>query len=261
MRKTTSMSSSSTRLERYLTIAACGSGAVGLAVSPLHGDIQHFSSEFTLSLPGGSSTQGSTSWNFSGGGVSWWLGGSRSAGIWTYNRTSSWTSSFGSTRSTTSYNNILWFASGAEIGTRLFGSGELIDLNTMQGAASTGAVIHKQTNWFYNYYYFSSSSAGEIWTSSHSSSGSTSTGIMSPFDRGFLALSFDLDGETVYGWAAVTLSNDGLSLSVDSWAFEDSGEGILAGQTEDATPVPGIGGLAALACGAAGLRRKRNRVA
>ena len=84
---------------------------------------------------------------------------------------------------------------------------------------------------------------------------------MSPGDRGFLALSFDLDGETVYGWAAVTLGSDGMSLSVDSWAFEDSGEGILAGQTEDATPVPGIGGLAALACGAAGLRRKRNRVA
>jgi LPXTG-motif cell wall-anchored protein len=36
---------------------------------------------------------------------------------------------------------------------------------------------------------------------------------------------------------------------------------ILAGQTEASTPVPGLGGLAALAGGAAGMRRKRNRVA
>ena len=254
------MSSSSTRLERYLTIAACGSGAVGLAVSPLHGDIQHFSSEFTLSLPGGSSTQGSTSWNFSGGGVSWSLGGSRLASIWTSYRTSSWTSSFGSTVSTTGYNNIFWSASGAGFGTRLFGSGELIDLNTMEGA-STWAVIHSQINWFTNYYYFSSTSAGGIWTSSRSSSDRSSTGIMTSGERGFLAISFDLDGETVYGWADISLSTDGLSMTVHGWAFEDSGEGILAGQTEDSTPVPGIGGLAALACGAAGLRRKRNRVA
>ena len=158
------------------------------------------------------------------------------------------------------YNLISWTAWGSQIGTGLFGAGELIDLNTMQGAASSWAQIRAQSNWFSNYYYFSSSTGGP-WSSSFSSSDTWSTGIMSPGDSGFLALSFDLDGETVYGWAHISLSADALSLTVHGWAFEDSGEGILAGQTEDATPVPGIGGLAALACGAAGLRRKRNRVA
>ena len=254
------MSSSSTRLERYLTIAACGSGVAGLAVSPLHGDIQHFSAEFTLSLPGGSSTWGSTAWTVSGGGVSWSLGGSRSASISINTATWSFGESFSSTKTVTGYNNTYWTVWGTQIGTRLFGAGELIDLNTMQDASSW-AAIHTQTNWFSNYYYFFSSSPGFSSTRSRLSSGGMSTGIMSPGDRGFLALGFDLDGETVYGWADISLSSDGLNLTVHSWAFEDSGEGILAGQTEDSTPVPGIGGLAALACGAAGLRRKRNRVA
>jgi LPXTG-motif cell wall-anchored protein len=48
---------------------------------------------------------------------------------------------------------------------------------------------------------------------------------------------------------------------VHGWAFEDSGAGIVAGETGASNPVPGLGGLAALACGAAGLRRKRDRVA
>ena len=255
------MSSSSTRLERYLTIAACGSGAVGLAVSPLHGDIHHFSSEFILSLPGGSSTQGSTSWNFTGGSVSWWVNGSRSASMSTFNRTTTWSSSFTSMRATTGYNTIYWFATGSQIGSRLFGAGELIDLSTMQDVGFSWASIHFEHSWFSNYYYFFSSSYGGTSTRQRFSSSGSSDGVISPGDRGFLALGFDLGGETVYGWADISLSSDGLSLTVHSWAFEDSGEGILAGQTENATPVPGLGGLAALACGAAGLRRKRDRVA
>ena len=86
------MKVSSTRLDRYAAIAACGSGAVGVAVSPLHADIQYFGSEFTLSLSGASYTFDSAFRSISGGGVSWYLVGFRSATAWS----SSWFYSFGS---------------------------------------------------------------------------------------------------------------------------------------------------------------------
>jgi hypothetical protein len=47
---------------------------------------------------------------------------------------------------------------------------------------------------------------------------------------------------------------------VSRWAYEsDVNTGITAGASGGV--VPGLGGLAALACGAAGMRRSRNRVA
>ena len=102
-------------------------------------------------------------------------------------------------------------------------------------------------------------SDGDIlwWSSSYSGSGNMEIG-----ERAFLAMTLQNDsGLTLYGWADITLSS-ALSVTVHAWAFESTGGSILAGQTENSsTPVPGLGGLAALACGAAGLRRKRVRVA
>ena len=141
----------------------------------------------------------------------------------------------------------------------LFNAGDLIDVNAMLSATSY-PVLHSRsvTN---SFYFLSSTSSSGSSFSSRSGSFSTSSGILTPGGRGFLAIGFELNGETVFGWADISLSTDELSLTVHGWAFEDSGGSILAGQTESSTPVPGIGGLAALACGAAGLRRKRNRVA
>ena len=59
-----------------------------------------------------------------------------------------------------------------------------------------------------------------------------------------------------YGWMDVGW--DGEGLSIFDWAFSTDG-GIAAGQTSEMTSVPGATGLAALALGAAGLRRRRNR--
>ncbi len=48
-----------------------------------------------------------------------------------------------------------------------------------------------------------------------------------------------------------------ISATLTGWAYNDvPGGSIMAGQTE-AVAVPGAGGLLALACGAAGLRRRR----
>ena len=256
------MKVSSTRLDRYAVIAACGSGAVGVAVSPLHADIQYFGSEITLSLSGAStSTFDFTSQTISGGGVSWYLAGYRSASA----SSTLWSSFFGSGFYYSLYSfarmSTTWNASAFAINQGLFNAGDLIDLAAIQSGSSF-LTLHSAYRSFYysrySYTYYGSFSSSDVWLTSNSSS----NGAMSPGQRGFLALGFELDGETVFGWADISLSTDGLSLTVHGWAFEDSGEAIVAGQTEGGdNAVPGLGGLAALACGAAGMRRRRDRVA
>lgn len=82
-----------------------------------------------------------------------------------------------------------------------------------------------------------------------------------------IAFSGDLGQSFLYGWFDYTLTFDGSgnvqSFVVNSWAYNDTAdEGILMGrqQSASASAVPGIGGLAALAMGAAGVRGRRRRV-
>jgi len=84
--------------------------------------------------------------------------------------------------------------------------------------------------------------------------------------RTFLGFSVPLDGLGVeasnYGWFDLTLGEDesgNLSLTINRWAYE-SDPGIAA-QIPGENPVPGVGGLLGLAMGAAGVRRRRERVA
>ena len=72
--------------------------------------------------------------------------------------------------------------------------------------------------------------------------------------------------DTFYGWIDYTLSFtdifSGYTFTVNAWAYNDvSGQGIIAGQNTAAgsQAVPGLGGLAALAIGAAGVRSRRQR--
>ena len=81
-----------------------------------------------------------------------------------------------------------------------------------------------------------------------------------------LALSID-DGVSgsLYGWINYTLGffEGSFTLTINSWAYNNvMGEGIIAGQNQAAgsNAVPGLGGLAALAIGAAGVRSRRQRV-
>ena len=64
---------------------------------------------------------------------------------------------------------------------------------------------------------------------------------------------------TYYGWINYTIFNPDIteySLTINAWAYNDtSGGAIVAGQNE----VPGPGGLAVLASGAAGVRLRRRR--
>ena len=208
------MTSSPTRLDRYVSIAACGSGAVGFAASAVQADVYYYDTAVVMSIS--TSTSWSSSTHIFNGdfGVSWFLGGY-------YNQSSS---------------SVSWEAGGpfGDLQMENVEQGQVID----SGMGSDGDIL-----W---------------WSSSYSGSGNMEIG-----ERAFLAMTLQNDsGLTLYGWADITLSS-ALSVTVHAWAFESTGGSILAGQTESSggTPVPGLGGLAALACGAAGLRRKRNRVA
>ena len=255
------MKVSSTRLDRYAAIAACGSGAVGVAVSPLHADIQYFGSEFTLSLSDAWNTSEYAFQTISGGGVVWGLRYFRSAvgssqtsyyplgSAWYY----AWAVSSQSVRG--------WSAFGLMDQAVLLNAGDPIN----------SAILSSEGDWcnlhygyhFYNYFAMSYSYGdGRLYTSTRGGEHTTSYGPLASGERAFLALGFRSSDQSLFmGWADISLSTDGLSLTVHGWAFEDSGAGIVAGETGASNAVPGLGGLAALACGAAGMRRRRDRVA
>ena len=77
--------------------------------------------------------------------------------------------------------------------------------------------------------------------------------------RGYIG--FRLDGtdeargaDYLYGWIDVGLSNDLNTLTIYGWGVNTTpNAGLFAGEV----PAPGVGGLAMLAMGAAGIRRKR----
>ena len=74
-----------------------------------------------------------------------------------------------------------------------------------------------------------------------------------------------------FGWIDYTLDASGdvtnpYTFTINAWAYNDvSGQGIIAGEARAAGSsgggvVPGLGGLAALAIGAAGVRTRRQRI-
>jgi MYXO-CTERM domain-containing protein len=76
----------------------------------------------------------------------------------------------------------------------------------------------------------------------------------------FIGFAFNPTGTYYYGWAQVTLTTGSEfgTFTINQWAYENTGAGILAGQTS-AVPEPSAYafGVGALALGAAGLRRRR----
>ncbi len=66
--------------------------------------------------------------------------------------------------------------------------------------------------------------------------------------------------DKVYGWIELT-QVEGTGLQISRWAYESDVNTVITTPAASSNAVPGLGGLAALACGAAGMRRSRNRVA
>ena len=105
-----------------------------------------------------------------------------------------------------------------------------------------------------------------------SSSTRTKASGLTPGTNQLIAFGIDTDSDRYFGWidysfdASGTVS-DPFSLTINAWAYNDvAGQGIIAGQSTAASDgggaaVPGLGGLAGLAIGAAGVRTRRQRIA
>ena len=80
---------------------------------------------------------------------------------------------------------------------------------------------------------------------------------VSPYpDSGFMGVTFDLSGNTHYGWIEIT-ANSASEIVLNQWAYEDVADaGILAGDTgTPAVPIPGMGLLFAVAAGGVVMKR------
>ena len=94
---------------------------------------------------------------------------------------------------------------------------------------------------------------------------STSDTWTNPDATGTKYLNFRIEdgGAFTYGWIQldwnITDAND-WSVSISNWAYTSDGP-LAAGDTAGSQAVPGLGGLAALAIGAAGVRGRRQRMA
>ena len=109
---------------------------------------------------------------------------------------------------------------------------------------------------------FASSFDSTIVRGSNPTSSGGSATFSGPFlgNSGYVGFSFsNTSGDVFYAWAFISQAAANY-FTISEWAFDNTGGAIRAGQTQASNAVPGIGGIAALACGAAGLRRRRNRV-
>lgn len=104
---------------------------------------------------------------------------------------------------------------------------------------------------------FISSISSVIYNGSLANVANISSGVST-----YIGFQFNPSGTVLFGWANVTLTNgDGFgTFVINEWAYDDTGASIQTGQTS-AVPEPATYalGLGALALGAAGLRRMRQR--
>ena len=134
---------------------------------------------------------------------------------------------------------------GGTFGTQLLQSGEQVNVKSSKGPTEPGFVAATKTE--------SSGKNSEVKVQSSTSFGDWRTSDGEEV-RGIMGAT---NGEAE-GWVDVGWDNG--SLIIYDWAVNFDGQ-IVAGQTEAAAAVPGAGGIAALAMGAAGLRRRRKRSA
>lgn len=79
-------------------------------------------------------------------------------------------------------------------------------------------------------------------------------------DTGYFGFKFIKDGNTHYGWAEMTLSSSSLQATINEAWYNDTPDGaVTVGSTAVPEPAHVSLGLGALALGAAGLRRTRQK--
>lgn len=147
-------------------------------------------------------------------------------------------------------------SSGAEIGVagQNFGSFSFYGVRGFGQANDGGSATYQSANFNNN----PSAWSPQPWAGSFSGNFIDATGE----SRGYAGIRLTgLSGavSTMYAWLDIGFDHTTGTLTVYSWAYENSGGTIIAGQTGGGGAVPGLGGIAALAAGAAGIRGRRHR--
>ena len=90
-----------------------------------------------------------------------------------------------------------------------------------------------------------------------------SAGMDLPSELGFFYIGFEMKSKSRtpwFGFMAIELLSS-YELRIDHWGYQtDQGRSITTTLPSTGDPVPGIGGIAALALGAGGVRRSRRRL-
>ena len=82
--------------------------------------------------------------------------------------------------------------------------------------------------------------------------------VISAGETGAFGIRFVASGDYHYGWVEVSMDANEI-ITVDRWALETTANTAAEYSPAGSTAVPGLGGLAALAIGAAGVRSRRQR--
>ncbi len=118
----------------------------------------------------------------------------------------------------------------------------LIGPDALNGATS---------NYGYNFHFW----YGAI--NSHTTSNDIQNAI-SAGETGAFGIRFNDGGDKYYGWVEVSMDANNF-ITVERWALETTANTAAEYSPAGSTAVPGLGGLAALAIGAAGVRSRRQR--
>ncbi len=144
-----------------------------------------------------------------------------------------------------------WYDGFNSVGLDMAGGG--LDIGYASEGSTIGVGASFSRSYAANYMYF----FGSTLTAQYTNGMPIGTSVL-------LGFSISDADDTFYGWIDYSLSlfQNAYTFTINRWAYNDvAGQGIIAGQNQAAgsSAVPGLGGLAALAIGAAGVRSRRQR--
>lgn len=136
-------------------------------------------------------------------------------------------------------------------GAALANGGAMIDANNTGGGGTGWSNSQSQLN------LMRSNRSGTLANTTASWRPRTSApGLLGPVGRGIVSFKVIDHGNTYFGWIDFETQQDANKnaiLTIHAWAYST---GSITAASSPA-PVPGVAGLAALACGAAGVRSRR----
>ena len=145
-------------------------------------------------------------------------------------------------------NNLSFINYGSSAGST-DGNDPAIWMNTV--LIGPDALNGATSNIGYNFHFWNGATNG------HTTSNDIQSAI-SAGETGAFGIRFNDGGDKYYGWVEVSMDANNF-ITVERWALETTANTAAEYSPAGSTAVPGLGGLAALAIGAAGVRSRRQR--